>query len=90
MGGIPHSRPYPDRCSRYFRKASPLHAVGYNASFVAGLICMVTLEFGGLGACEIKRHPEVETHLLTGDNHTTVAKNVLDRLMGGINQSPCS
>ena len=85
MGGIPHSRPYPDRCSRYFRKASPLHAVGYNASFVAGLICMVTLEFGGLGACEIKRPPEFETLLVTGGNCANAMKKVLSWLTEGVN-----
>jgi len=31
---------------------------------------MVSLEFNGLGAGEIKRDPEVETILASADNHT--------------------
>jgi nucleoside-triphosphatase THEP1 len=36
-------------------------------------------------ADEIKRHPEVETLLLTRDNRTEVMKKVLTWLMKGIN-----
>ena len=34
---------------------------------------MVPVEFDGLGAAEIKRHPEVEVLLVTKDNRAEVA-----------------
>jgi hypothetical protein len=46
---------------------------------------MVPLEFNGLGADEIKRHPEVETLLVTRDNRTEVMRKVLNWLMEGVN-----
>ena len=46
---------------------------------------MVSLEFNGLGADEIKRHPEVETLLVTRDNRTEVMKKVLSWLAEEIN-----
>ena len=42
---------------------------------------MVSLEFPG--ADEIKRHPEVETLLVTTDKRTEVMREVLDWLMEG-------
>jgi hypothetical protein len=44
-----------------------------------------SLEFSGLGAGEIKRHPHVETVLVTGDKRTEVMRKVLDWLMEGVN-----
>jgi len=38
---------------------------------------MVSLELNGLGADEIKRHPEVEVFLVTRDNRTEIMKKVL-------------
>jgi hypothetical protein len=38
---------------------------------------MVSLEFDGLGAGGIKRHPEIEALLLTGDNRAEVIQKVL-------------
>jgi nucleoside-triphosphatase THEP1 len=46
---------------------------------------MVSLEFNGLGADEIKRRPEVEVLLVTRDNRTEVMRKVLDWLMEGVN-----
>ena len=46
---------------------------------------MVSLEFNGLGAGEVKRHPEAETLLVTRGNRTEVMKKVLNRLMKGVN-----
>ena len=43
------------------------------------MVCsMVCLELNGLGADEIKRHPEVEVLLVTRDNRTEVMKKILD------------
>jgi hypothetical protein len=44
---------------------------------------MVSLEFSGLGAGEIKRHPEVKTLLATGDNRTDVIRGVSNWLAEG-------
>jgi len=44
-----------------------------------------SLEFSGLGAGEIERHPEVEVLLATGDNRAEVMKKVLNWLMAGVN-----
>ena len=41
---------------------------------------MVSLEFNGPGAGEIKRHPEVETLLITTDNRTEAMTKVLNWL----------
>jgi hypothetical protein len=46
---------------------------------------MVSMEFNGLDADEIKHHPEVETLLITRDNRTEVMKKVLNWLTEGIN-----
>ena len=46
---------------------------------------MVSLEFNGLDADEIKRQPEIETLLVTRDNRTEVMKKVLDWPAEGIN-----
>ena len=46
---------------------------------------MMSLEFNGLGADEIKRHPEFETLLVTRDNRTEIMKKVLNWLAEGIN-----
>jgi hypothetical protein len=46
---------------------------------------MVSLEFNGPGAGEIKRHPEVETLLVTRDNRTEVMKKALNWLTEGVN-----
>jgi nucleoside-triphosphatase THEP1 len=46
---------------------------------------MVSLEFNGLGADEIKRRPEVETLPVTRDNRTEVMKKVLNWLTEGVN-----
>jgi len=68
---------------------------GHNTCFVAGLIDMVSLELfpkkvlgnitlnPNVFADEIKRHPEVETFLVTRDNRTEVMREVLDWLMEG-------
>ena len=48
---------------------------------------MVSLEFNGLGAGEIKRDPEVETLLVTRDNRTEVMKKGLHWLTEGANQA---
>jgi hypothetical protein len=37
---------------------------------------VVPVEFDGLGAAEIKRHPEIEVLLVTKDNRAEVAKKV--------------
>jgi hypothetical protein len=44
---------------------------------------MVSLEFNGLGAGEIKRRPEVEVLPATKDNRTEVTKKVLTWLTEG-------
>jgi len=44
---------------------------------------MVSLEFNGPGAGEIKRHPEVKTLLAAIDNRTEVVKKVLNWLVQG-------
>ena len=41
---------------------------------------MVSLEFNGLGAGEIKRHPGIEILLVTRDKPTSVTKKVLNWL----------
>jgi hypothetical protein len=46
---------------------------------------MVSLEFNGLGADEIKRHPEVETLLVTRDNRTEVMRKIQNWLTEGAN-----
>ena len=46
---------------------------------------MVSLEFDGLVAGEIKRRPEVETLLVPRDNRTEVMKKVLNWLTEGVN-----
>jgi hypothetical protein len=46
---------------------------------------MVSPEFKVLGADEIKRHPEVETLLVTRDNRTEVMRKGLNWLMEGVN-----
>jgi nucleoside-triphosphatase THEP1 len=46
---------------------------------------MVSPEFNGLGADEIKRHPEVEVLLVTRDNRTEVMRKVLDLLTEVLN-----
>jgi hypothetical protein len=46
---------------------------------------MVSLEFDGLGAGEIKRHPEVETLPVTRANRTEAMRKVLNRLMEEVN-----
>ena len=38
---------------------------------------MLFLDFHGPGANEIKRHPEAETLLVTGDNRTEVIQKLL-------------
>ena len=58
---------------------------GHNGGLVVGLIGMVSLEFNGLGADEIKRHPEVEVLWVTRDSHTEVMKKVLSWLAEEIN-----
>ena len=45
---------------------------------------MVSLEFNGPGAGEIKRHPEIGTLLVTRDNRSNVMKKVLNWLMEGV------
>jgi hypothetical protein len=58
---------------------------GHNAGFVAGLALhrrgMVSLEFDGPGAGEIKRHPKAETLLVTGDKRAELMREVLTCLM---------
>ena len=51
-------------------------------SFFSALrrIDIVSLEFNGLGADEIKSHPEVETLMVTRDNRTEVMNKVLNWL----------
>jgi hypothetical protein len=44
---------------------------------------MVSMEFNGLDAGEIKRRPEVETLLVTRDNRTEVMRKVLNWLTEG-------
>ena len=46
---------------------------------------MVSLEFDGLGADEIKGHLEVEMLLVTGDNRTEVMRKILNWLTEGVN-----
>ncbi len=46
---------------------------------VLGTIMLNPHPFAG----EIKRHPEVETLLVAGDNRTEVMKKVLNWLVGG-------
>jgi hypothetical protein len=50
---------------------------------------MVSLEFNGLGADEIKRHPEVKVLLVTRDNRTEVMNKVLNWLTEGVNLDGC-
>jgi hypothetical protein len=50
---------------------------------VAVVSFMAPLEFPGTD--EIKRHPGVETLLVTRDNRAEVMKKVLNRLMKGVN-----
>ena len=47
----------------------------------AGPIGVVSLEFDGLGAGGIKRHPEAETLLVTGDKRAEVMREALTCLM---------
>jgi hypothetical protein len=49
------------------------------------LVGMVSLEFNGLGAGEIKRRPEVEVLPATKDNRTEVTKKVLTWLTEAVN-----
>jgi hypothetical protein len=49
---------------------------------------VVSLEFNGLGAGEIKRRPEVEPLLITRDNRAGVMRRVLNRLTEGVNRGP--
>jgi len=44
---------------------------------------MVSLEFNGPGAGEIKRHPDIETLPVTRNDRTEVMKKVLNWLMEG-------
>jgi L-lysine 2,3-aminomutase len=46
---------------------------------------MVSLEFDGLGAGEIKRHPEIGTLLVTGGNCADVMTKVLNWLTEAVN-----
>ena len=49
---------------------------------------MVSLEFNGPGAGEIKRRPEVEVLSGTRDNRPEVMKKVLNRLAEGVKPRP--
>ena len=49
---------------------------------------MVSLEFNGPGAGEIKRHPEVETLPVARDDRTEVMKKLLTWLTEGVNFDP--
>ena len=50
------------------------------------MVCsMVCLELNGLGADEIKRHPEVEVLLVTRDNRTEAMGKVLNWVGEGVN-----
>jgi hypothetical protein len=51
---------------------------------------MLFLEFSGLGAHQIKRHPQVQTLLVTAGNCTTVTGKVLDWLIERVNSLPLS
>jgi hypothetical protein len=46
---------------------------------------MVSLEFNGLSADEIKRHPEIEVLLVIRDNRTEVMRRVLNWLTEVVN-----
>ncbi len=46
---------------------------------------MVSLEFDGLGAGEIKRHPEIGTLLVTGGNCADVMTKVFNWLTEAVN-----
>jgi hypothetical protein len=49
---------------------------------------VASLESDGLGAGEIKRHPEVETLPATGDNRAGVMRRVLNWLTEGVSRGP--
>ena len=51
---------------------------------------MASLEFRGPSADEIKRHPEVETLLVTRANRTQAMKKVLNWLVEAVSWGPCS
>jgi hypothetical protein len=61
---------------------------GHNSQFIVGPIGMVSLEFKGLGAGEIKRDPEVETLLVTKDKPTEIMKKALNWLAKDKNPLP--
>jgi hypothetical protein len=46
---------------------------------------MVALEFDGLGAGEIKRHPEADVLLVTRDNRAKAMGKVSNRVAEGVN-----